>query len=151
MPKSSGKKFEEDFANSVPNSVFKQRLKDDMSGFKNVANICDYILYRYPSLYLLELKSHKGKSIPFDALREKQISGLFAEVGRRGVRAGFVFCFSDIEEVYYVKAEDVVSFINSGERKSFPIEWCREHGKRLEGEKARTRFKYNVDKFLDEI
>lgn len=146
---SKGKLFEEDFKKSIPSDVFYQRLKDDTSGFKGVNNICDYIIYRHPSLFLFELKSHKGKSIPFDALRVNQIEGLYKASYIRGVKAGFIFNFRDSEETYFVPAKEVYDFICSGCRKSFPISWCKDNGISLGSIKKRTRFTYRVDELLD--
>jgi recombination protein U len=146
-----GKKFEDDFKNSIPKDIIYARLKDDTMKFKNVVNVCDYILYQYPYIYPLELKSHKGKSIPFDCIREEQASGLFKWSARKGVKAGFIFNFRDTDETYFVDAVSVKQFMEAGERKSFPIEWCKTHGRRIIQNKLRTRFRYELNKFLDEV
>lgn len=151
MPKSAGKLFEEDFKKSIPKDVFTQRLKDDMSGFKGVANICDYILYRYPYLYLFELKSHKGKSIPFSALREKQYSGLNMVSNFKGVTAGFIFNFRDYNKTYFVDADVLYSYIIAEEKKSFSLKWCEDNGVIIGQKKKRTRYRYRLDEFLDYV
>jgi recombination protein U len=149
-----GKAFEKAFANSVPESAFILRLRDMGGKYKklvNVKNICDYILYRYPTLFLLELKTTKGKSMPFDNLKVHQVAGLYVANKKRGIKGGFVFNFRDLNETYYLSAGDVAAFVQEGSRKSFPIEWCRKMGYRIEQTKVRTTWKYNIDLFLDTI
>ncbi|SCB92219.1 recombination protein U [Priestia flexa] len=102
--KNPGKAFEKDFYDSIPENVFAYRMKDDSLGFANVKNPCDFILYKIPNLYLLELKSHKGKSIPFGALQLNQVESLYQYSTIDGVKAGFVFNFRDVNETYFVNA-----------------------------------------------
>lgn len=71
-----GKTFEQEFKECVPPDYYLYRLKDDTSGFYGVSNPCDYILFRSPYLFLVELKTHKGKSIPIAKIRPNQIQGI---------------------------------------------------------------------------
>ena len=54
-----GKTFEQEFKECVPPDYYLYRLKDDTSGFYGVSNPCDYILFRSPYLFLVELKTHR--------------------------------------------------------------------------------------------
>jgi recombination protein U len=154
-PKNDGKKFEEDFRRSTPPEVFVHRVKDAGSQGQHlfgVRNICDFIYYRQPWLYLLEMKSHKGKSIPFGALTAEQIGGLCEEASRKvGIKAGFIFNFRDLGETYFVPAWRISEFVFGGGRKSFPVDWCRQVGKRVDQQLVRTRYRYDVDKLLREV
>lgn len=148
MAKSIGKIFEEDIKASFPPDFYVERYKDDTAGFKGVANPADYRLYKYPLTFLLELKSHKGKSIPLDKIRESQLKGMYKTVPYTGIYAGFLFNFRDLEETYYITVQDIVEFINSKERKSIPVDWCREYGIRIEQKKKRVRYTYDLSKWL---
>ena len=64
MPTNLGKVFEAEIKASIPSGFYVERYKDDTSGFHGVSNPADFRLYRYPFTFLLELKTHKGKSIP---------------------------------------------------------------------------------------
>lgn len=149
-----GKAFERTFTNSVPESVFILRLRDMGGKYKklaNVKNICDYILYRYPTLFLLELKTTKGKSMPFDNLKVHQVAGLYVANKRRGIKGGFVFNFRELNETYYLPADKVCEFVQEGSRKSFPIDWCKANGYLIEQKKVRNSWKYGIDLMLDHI
>lgn len=87
-----GKTFEQEFKECVPPDYYLYRLKDDTSGFYGVSNPCDYILFRSPYLFMVELKTHKGKSIP--------------------------------------------------------VEWCRDHGVKIEQKKKRVRYRYDLESWL---
>lgn len=146
-----GKQFEKDFYASVSEKedLFVYRLKDDNLGFAKVKNPCDFILYKKPNIYLLELKSHKGKSIPFGAIQSYQIESLYRFSNIDGVKAGFVFNFRDVNETYFVKAVSVYHFYHERERKSFSLDWVKENGIAIPQELKRTRFKYHLCNLLN--
>jgi recombination protein U len=148
MAKSIGKVFEEEIKASIPPDFYIERYKDDTAGFYGVSNPADYRLYKYPYLFLIELKTHKGKSIPIDKIRDNQLKGLYKAVQYKGVYGGFIINFRDLEETYYIAVQDMIAFITSTERKSIPIEWCRDTGVRIEQTKKRTRYTYNLSKWL---
>lgn len=125
------------------------RLKDDNLGFANVKNPCDFILYRKPKIYLLELKSHKGKSIPFGAIQSYQIELLYQFSIIDAVKAGFIFNFWDVNETYFVEVVSVYHFYHERERKSFSLNWVKENGVALPQKLKRTRFKYELGSLLN--
>ncbi|NRD76616.1 Holliday junction resolvase RecU [Bacillus sp. BRMEA1] len=145
----AGKQFERDFYASVPADLFFYRLKDDSLGYLNVKNPCDFILYKYPTIYLFELKSHKGKSIPFSALQPFQVESLYQYSKVDGVKAGFVFNFRDVNETYFVDAVTVYQFYHVGERKSFFLEWAKENWVFIPQKLKRTRYQYDLYNLLN--
>ena len=147
----AGKKFEKQFRGCIPSTVYYYRLKDDTSGFAGINNPCDYFVYSYPHLYLFELKTHKGKSIPFSALTQGQIMGLYEAKKTNGIKAGFIFNFRDIAETYYVDINDFMDFYNTTDRKSVPVSFCKEKGVVVEQTLIRVNYEYNIDKLLKEI
>lgn len=148
MAKGIGKIFEEEIKASFPPDFYVERYKDDTAGFYGVSNPADYRLYKYPYTFLIELKTHKGKSIPLEKIRDNQIKGLVKAGNYLGIYAGFLFNFRDLEETYYIPADTVLYFILQGERKSIPVEWCRENGIKIEQYKKRTRYTYDLGKWL---
>ena len=61
-------KFRKDLQKSFPNS-FILRLNDQITGYKETSkNPCDFILFNSGKLFLLEVKTHKGASLPFSAI-----------------------------------------------------------------------------------
>ena len=92
-------KFKEDWLKTVPNSSI-DRLYDQVSGYKFLSNISDFIGYSYPNIFYLECKTIKGKSFPFANL--SQYEKLTAKVGIKGVRAGVVIWFYEYDKVLYI-------------------------------------------------
>ena len=93
----SGKKFEENFKKSVPENVFYYRFRDGTSSWDKSSkmrfqakNICDCMLHDGEYLYLLELKNHKGKSLPLSAIRQNQVDDLLLAAKHRNIIAGLV-------------------------------------------------------------
>lgn len=146
--KGIGKIFEDEIRKSFPEDFYIERYKDDTAGFYGVSNPADYRLYKYPYTFLLELKTHKGKSLPIDKIRPNQIQGMERAILHKGIYGGFIINFRDLEETYYITVQDMIRYINSTERKSIPVEWCRENGVRIEQEKKRVRYYYNLRSWL---
>ena len=144
-----GKKFEQDIKNSVPDNVFYYRLKDGTAAWGGeetrfqAQNACDCIMFLTPYMYMFELKSHKGKSLPFSAIRQNQLDEL-VQAAERGVTAGFIVNLRDIEKTYYVSAVTVQELINTLDRKSIPLEFFETQCIRLLAEKKRTRYRYDI-------
>lgn len=165
--KNAGKLFEKDLENSCPTYVFMHRVRD-LIYMAGSSSICDYIVYKHPNLFLFELKSHKGVSIPikeefktkngvtelkrYGVITVKQLEGLFEESKKKGVHAGFIFNFREKFSTYYVPVENVYAFIKSPDRdrNSISMEWCEENGIRIPQTKIRTRWSYDF-RFLDLI
>lgn len=154
MAKNQGKKFEEDFKNSVPADVYIYKLKD-AGGWSNatntrftINNICDYIMYSMPTLYLLELKSFKGKSLPYSNIKNNQIKGLIDAAQTKGIKAGIVANFRELEKTYYIDIKELQEFYKESDRKSYPLELFEDRGQLIEQQKIVTRYKYNIEKFI---
>lgn len=113
-----GKQFEQKFAldmkKSFPNSLLI-RLPDQQSGYRiSSQNLCDFLFFRYPILYCIELKSHKGNTFPFTCL--PQYEKLTAKVGIKGVRAGVVLWMIDHDLVLYVPISTITKMKNDGKK-----------------------------------
>lgn len=156
--KNEGKRFEEDFKNSIPNDMFIYRLNDNVGAWGggnktsfSSSNICDYILYQYPTLILLELKSFKGKSIPLSNIRENQLKGLQDSSDFKGVIAGFIFNCRTVGETYFLTSEQVIYFVKNNTRKSIPISYLRNNGIKIEQTLKRVRYTYNIADFVSDL
>lgn len=159
MIKNIGKIFEGEIKASIPPEYFVERYKDDTAGFKGVANPADFKLYRYPFTFLWELKSHRGKSIPLDKIRNSQLKQMMKADPYVGVYCGFILNYRDLEETYYITFKALVNeyYIIKGKdyepkpdgRKSIPVEWCRENGIRIQQIKKRVRYTYDLCSLLE--
>jgi len=143
---SEGKQFERDFKQSVLEHQLYLRLNDAGGWNKSdelrftPSNICDCILFSPRTLYLIELKSHTGKSIPATAL--KQCEAL-SKVQIEGVLPAFVCNFRDYCETWLVEAYIVKQELS--ERKSLSLDTCRKFGMRLKQKRLRVHWRYDLD------
>jgi len=154
--KHDGKIFEKDFIESFPESWYTHRFHDSAGSWQGgegarftPSSICDFLVYHDGALFFLELKSHKGNSIPFSCIREKQLEGLI-KAGNKGVIAGIVFNFRDTLETFYVPILTVNNYILNNERKSFPLSYLRIDGIKInQSVKHRgTHQTYDVEKIF---
>lgn len=106
--------FKKDWEKSFPNS-FIYRVPDQMSGYKNTSiNICDFICFNDNTLFLIECKSHKGASIPFDNIT--QYSKLLKKVGIPGVRCGVILWLIEKDKVYYIPVSTIKQMKKDGKK-----------------------------------
>ena len=152
-----GKKFEEDFKKSIPEWCWCNRYKDGTANFRgekneNVRfqanNICDFEIMAKDKLFLLELKSYNGVSIPLSGIRKNQLKGMLKASEYKNIRQYFLLNFRAVQRTYAVKVQILYKFIKTCQRKSIPVKWCIENGIEIESEQKRTRFKYNLEKLF---
>ncbi|MBY0756530.1 Holliday junction resolvase RecU [Clostridium sardiniense] len=158
--KNEGKRFEEDFKKSVPEKYFIYRFKDGTANFKGTKNenvrfqahnICDFQVVTENKVFLLELKSYNGVSIPLSGIRKTQLEEMLKASNYKNIEPYFMFNFRPLQKVYAVKVENVQAFIEKAERKSIPVRWCIENGIEIDGIKKKVRFKYNLESFFRNI
>ena len=129
-----GKKFEQDILNSVPKNVYKHRIKDSTMRFKGDNNVCDMFLFKDDTLYMLELKSTKASTSPYTSIAPNQFE-----------------CLREYEETYYIDINDAIEFKNTSNRMSYPIKFAREKGIKVDQTLKRTRYRYDVNKMINDI
>ncbi|MGL5460749.1 MAG: Holliday junction resolvase RecU [Cetobacterium sp.] len=147
--KNNGHIFEEEFKKSldkyIKSKLYYKKLKTGGLGYKGVDNECDFLIYKYPNIILLELKSHKGRSLPLDCIRPNQFNGLLDRVEQEGVLGGILVNFRDYGKTYFIPIYTLYEFVKEGTRKSINIDFCEEKGIKIPQIKARTRFTYDID------
>lgn len=164
MATNPGKKFEEDFSNSVNREeIFLHRLKDGststgadgkMIRLKN-KNLCDFILFKDGQLVLVELKSFLGKSMSFSNIKstvdEQQtfLYNLRLEARKNNVKAYMILNFRELNETYAIDIHNFDEFYKFTEKKSIDIAEARQLGKQLWQKKSRTRYRYGIDELFN--
>lgn len=157
----AGKLFENDFKQSVPDTCWIYRLRDNASSFANgdntrftSSNICDYILFDdiTRTLFLVECKSTKGTSIPLSMVRDNQIKGL-KEASKHDLVAGFLINFRNKDnDTFFVLIDEFLDMISSINKKSFNVKDLENIGAiKIENIKKRTRYTYNIQKMINEL
>lgn len=86
-----------------------------MSGYRYTSsNLCDFICFNKDTLFLIELKSHKGASLPFENIT--QYEKLKAKVGIPGVRCGIVLWLYEKDIVMYIPISTITKMKNDGKK-----------------------------------
>lgn len=152
-----GKFFEKDIKDSMPKEHWLYRFKDgtgNFGGTKNenvrfqATNICDFITMTDEYLFLLELKSHKGSSIPFSCIRKNQIEEM-SKIDHKKIKTYFIFNFREKEKTYGIEAKKLKEYMKNTDRKSIPLAWCEENGIYIDSEKKKVRYKYLLNDFFN--
>lgn len=171
-----GKKFERNFKSSAMNQgLLVVRLNDtDLSFMKNskyigsrftAENPCDFIVYEYPNIFFLELKSTEYNSIsiqrvptePKDKMiKAHQINSLIQLSQAYGSIAGFVFNFRNKEnldeDTYFMSIENFSNFLTKNDKKSINKLDVVQYGGIKMGQKLkRTQYDYDIKKMIEDI
>lgn len=116
MSTSYGKKFEikfkEDFC-KLKNS-FLLRLPDQVSGWKGSNNICDFIGYINPHIFLLEVKTITGNTFPLANFSQLSKLQQFKDIP--GLRRGVVIWYTQRDAVIYVPVTTIEKMIADGKK-----------------------------------
>jgi recombination protein U len=121
MDKNLGKIFEEDFKKSVPDWCWIYRFRDGTANFageknQNVRfqahNICDFEVMANNNLFLLELKSYQGVSIPLSGIRKNQLEGMIKASSYRNIYPYFILNFRGVQRVYAIKVQIYLKWIH---------------------------------------
>ncbi len=157
-----GKLFEDDFKKSVQLPTWGNRYIDGTASWdKNektrfqAKNICDFELFDYKhGLFLCELKSTKQKSMSFEKetekktamIKEKRVNRMIKVIGDTpGLHGFYVLNFREPENrVFAVPVTSIKNYINYGQRKSIPLQWCEDVGLEIPVKLLRVRFRYSI-------
>lgn len=169
-----GKRFESDFKKSVEQHHLLIRLNDPPQSFGggtakfSIPNPCDYLLMdtKHRILVCFELKTTKYKSISYEdvnsdekqnrMIHKHQISGLTNFSKYNYVEAGFLFNFRDeknnCERTYFQRVEDFNDMVKKIEKHSCnELDILTYGGVKLNGDKKRVRYTWDIESLLDEI
>jgi penicillin-binding protein-related factor A (putative recombinase) len=161
-----GKIFEKSFKDSVPKDAYYYRVKDSANSWSSKnednktrftpKNEFDSILFRYPTLLILELKSTKGTAFSFKGsspmIKEHQIKELEKASKYTGVHSGFVFNFREPEETYFMYICDFLNFCENTSKSSInKNDIINNNGILIDSKLKIKHYKYDIDKFLNEL
>ena len=156
MAVNRGKQFEyimrEEFARVPNTSVI--RLHDQTTGFAGSTNICDLVVYHYPTMYCIECKSIHGNTFPLSNLTDNQLKGLREQSLVDGVVSGVMCWWVDREVTKFIPIQVIDYLIASG-RKSIRYDDTVSNAPLthktfdLTGKKKRVFFEYNMQEFFD--
>lgn len=166
MASNVGKIFESQIKKSVPDYALLYRLPDSAQSFGggnlrfSNRNPFDFLLWDSikHKLYALEMKTVAGKSISFERSKEEkkeihyhQIKGLNDWNRYDGITCGFIIEFRQIEKTVFIEIAEFNKLIDKIPKKSFNFDDLNEYQIQyliVEQRKARTRYTYDIDKFL---
>lgn len=160
--KNEGKRFEEDFKSSInDNENWVYRLRDNAASFSggtktrfSSTNICDFLIFnnKYRTLYLVELKSTKGSSIPYTMIKDNQIKGL-SEAGKHKVIPCFFFNYREKNNAtYFMIIDDFLDMKCALDKKSFNPQDLEKYGAiTVSRNIKRTRYRYDIETIIEQI
>ena len=121
MSTSRAKKFEDIVHECWDKTVgtWIYRLYDVMNGNRGVRNISDFIAYKRPLMYILEVKSIQTNTFPCNFRQYDDMKRLY-ERHIDGIEIGVIVWFIDHRKVVYIPIETFIKLVEDG-KKSFNI------------------------------
>lgn len=172
----SGKNFENDIKTSIPSYIFYHRLNDSTGTFSGGNKLrfsqkqpCDIFLWngKTQTFFALELKTTKSSSFTYEdiyinekqptkMIHKHQITSLIKLSNYMGIISGFIFNFrlenESIEHTYFQNIIDFTDMTSTINKKSFNKKDLLDYNPIvIEGYKKRTKWYWNMEKFLDEM
>lgn len=160
----SGKSFEKDFFSNTPPDVFRLRIPDPAASFSSPSSLrfsnknpFDFLLYRYPNLFALELKSRIGAISFYTPLfpernvdiKKWQIDGLEKSSRFPGIISGFVLNFRDKAHTYFLPIKSFTEFATSTKKKSInENDVISLNAYLIPQTLKRTKYHFDIDSFL---
>lgn len=173
MATNKGKILEEDIRKStVESGAFFYRIKDVppimlKKGSSVSKNDFDCFLYKYPTLFPIELKSTQNKSFSFNEkiIKAHQIKALTEAAEHDGIIAGFIFNFREYEnytafvhiDLFNQVKRDSEQGINQNKyihklnKSSISLDTVKEVGVELKCSKKKVRYRYFISELLVEL
>jgi len=166
-----GKKFEDDFKNSMPEYCMVHRLKDTAQAYNQSTNTkftrhnkCDFFIFDSirKTLYCFECKSTKYKSMawqqdedaPDRLIKWHQIESLTKLGKYNGIEAGFICNFRDeknnMERCYFIEISLFNAMRGRSSKKSFDeIDLIQNGAIRIKGDRKIKRYHWNMNEFFE--
>ena len=143
MAVNRGKQFEnviKDSFEKIPD-VSIDRLHDQTTGYIGSSNICDFIVYKYPTELYIECKSCHGNVWSLDNLTDNQYKGLLKKSRIMGVVAGIIVWWIDRDVTEFFTIE-YIRYLKENDYKS--IHYSNEKGIIIPGKKKKVFFDYDM-------
>ena len=86
------------------------------------SNLADFVVFFYDTLFIVECKSVKGKSIRWDAVNPKHLAALVKASGHDGIQPGILVEFRETAEIFWIHAGAWERMMLESKKKSFTNE-----------------------------
>ena len=152
----NGKRFENNFRDSVPSYCWFYRLRDSAASFYGGneqlrfanKNIADNIVFNGKTLFINELKAHTGKSIPITCIRENQIKMMQEANLYKNIKCTLFVFFYSVGRCFSLDIENLVSFLEKTDRKSIPIAYFEEKAIEIPVIPKKVNYSYELYDFF---
>lgn len=138
-----GKYFEKLFSvqAGMLQGVYVHRIVDQMTYRKGSFNIADFITYKYPTMYFVELKTTAQASLPRANIAETQLRGMYGASKTKGIKAYIICWFYEKDVCRAFPIDYVWKQFNVHKKKS--LRFDDEHGLLITGIKRKSYWQWD--------
>lgn len=151
MNTNRGKQFEQQIRQALDRleDSYVFRIPDQMTGYMGSKNPCDFIVYRYPNLYLLECKCCYGTSFSYKNITPyQQQSLIYAGELISGVVAGYLIWFIDRGSTVFISADYVAELQSQGKKSLSVRNLTDDRILRIKGKKRNILYDYDLSDLI---
>lgn len=128
------------------------RLPDPVQGYLGYRNICDFIVYHYPTEYFIECKSISSDRFPFANITDNQWKGMLQMSKLKGVRAGIICWFINRDVTLFIDIRRLQELRESNCKGiRYDAHMYNSLVYKLEGKKKRIFFDYDMEQFFKAV
>ena len=137
------KNFEKIFKEQASelDGVYVMRLPDQISFYKGSTNPCDFVAYKRPHGFCIELKTTAGSSMPLKNIADTQLEGMYEAIQTRGIKAYVVIWFYEHDVTVAFPIKYIWRMVNKQGKKS--VRYDDDNGIVIPAEKIKKYFKYD--------
>lgn len=149
MAVTHGKQFEQVVRESFEKlyGVSVDRIPDQTTRYKGSTNICDFMVYQFPTLFYIECKTIHGNTFPLTNIRPNQWTGLLEKSKIQGVVAGVIVWWIDHDVTRFLPIAELAVLGKKGQ-KSIRYDMKDPFFIDVLGTKKKVYFDYHMKPFL---
>ena len=144
---SLAKTFEKICKNGIEKEAYIYRI-NDFGNFAGISNPCDFIAYKYPYMYMLEMKTTAGSSIPIKNISEYQYQSML-NATKHKIKSFFIIWYYD-KDITIALPVEVLRDIKETNKKSIRYDYNDDRIIKIVGEKEKVYFEYDWKRFFKE-
>lgn len=143
------KNFEKICKAGIEKEAYIYRI-NDFGNLIGISNPCDFIAYKYPYMYMLEMKTTSGSSLPLKNISDYQYNSMLYATIKYKIKSFFIVWYYDKDVTVAIPVE-VIQDIKKLNKKSIKYTYIDNRIIKLSGKKKKIYFEYNWKEFFKNI
>lgn len=120
---------------------------NDFGNLVGISNPCDFFAYKYPYMYMLEMKTTAGYSLPLKNISDYQYKSMLEASIKYKIKSYFIVWYYDRNVTLAIPVE-VVKAVKESNKKSIRYDYKNDKIITIQGEKKKIYYSYDWKSFF---